>query len=120
MSASLAYTGDTGVCSGLTKLAEAVNVLLCEATAREQGSLTAAAGHLTASQAGELASESNAQVLVLTHLSRQDPHWLAGLLEDAQATFDGIVGVASTHLKLSVPETAYRLLGKPEHMLAEP
>jgi ribonuclease BN (tRNA processing enzyme) len=117
---SFGYSGDTGLCPGLTKLAEGVNLLLCEATAREEGALTASAGHLTARQAGEVASEANSQILVLTHLSRQDPEWVAGLLEDAHEVFDGSVGVGSTHLRLSVPEIPYVPTRAAKPLLVEP
>ena len=71
----LVYTADTGPAANLAPFAAGAAVLLAEAGALNPESESAATrGHLTASEAGQLASESGACRLVLTHLwSEQDP-----------------------------------------------
>ncbi len=104
--ASLAYTGDTKLCPDLFSLANDVDILLCEATAREEGALTERAGHLTARQAGMVAARVRAKRLVLTHLARQDEEWTRGLVQDAQESFDGPVQVAAKGLIVTTAETS--------------
>lgn len=103
--ASLAYTGDTKLCPDLFSLADGVDILLCEATAREEGVLTERAGHLTARQAGMVAARAKAKRLVLTHLARQDQEWISGLIQDAQEAFNGNLQVATKGL-VSTSETS--------------
>lgn len=104
--ARLAYTGDTKLCPELFNLADGVDILLCEATAREEGVLTERAGHLTARQAGRVAARAKAKRLVLTHLTRQDEEWISGLIQDAQEAFNGGVQVAATGLVVSTSESS--------------
>lgn len=98
-----AYSGDTALCPGLTKLADGANLFVCEATARQEGPITELAGHLTARQAAQVASDACAERLVLTHVTRQDSEWLTGLVDDAREVYDGPVDVATTGLKVGVP-----------------
>jgi ribonuclease BN (tRNA processing enzyme) len=60
---SFAYSGDTGPCESLSKLAANVDLFLCEA-----GSESPAEYHLTAQQAYQIAVEAGARELVLTHI----------------------------------------------------
>jgi ribonuclease BN (tRNA processing enzyme) len=63
----LAYSADTGQTDALVRLAEDVDVLLCEASFRS-GEDNPPNLHLTARQAGEYAARAGAGQLVLTHL----------------------------------------------------
>ncbi|MCP2169067.1 Ribonuclease BN, tRNA processing enzyme [Goodfellowiella coeruleoviolacea] len=67
---SMAFSGDSGPCPGLDRLASGVDLLLCEADSAD--SADAAAGepavHLTPEQAGQLATRAGAGRLVLTHV----------------------------------------------------
>jgi ribonuclease BN (tRNA processing enzyme) len=88
---SFAYSGDTGPTPVLVELAKSADLLLCEATFRP-GDDNPAGMHLTASEAGEHASEAGARRLVLTHL----PPWVPGedSAAEARESFPGEVSVA--------------------------
>ncbi len=69
---SCAFIMDTRVCKAAYKLAENADFMICEST--YLGSETAEAashGHLTAAQAAEIARDSRANLLVLTHYSQR-------------------------------------------------
>lgn len=67
---SMAFVMDTELCDGAAELADGVDLLVCESTfANEQADLASKYQHLTAGQAGQLAQETNARRLVLTHFS---------------------------------------------------
>ena len=67
-----AYTGDTGLCDGLTALASQAHLLICEAGYGLAESETDEV-HLTAGQAGTVAAMGNVDLLLLTHLAKADP-----------------------------------------------
>ncbi|MDQ3693641.1 MAG: MBL fold metallo-hydrolase [Chloroflexota bacterium] len=65
----LTYTADTGPAADIAKFATGSSVLVAEATLRETPSaVDAARGHLSAAEAGQLATSAKAATLVLTHL----------------------------------------------------
>ena len=71
---SLAFVMDTRLCDGAAALAHEVDLLVCESTFLASETEEAAAyGHLTATQAAELAQRSHATRLVLTHFSQRYP-----------------------------------------------
>jgi ribonuclease BN (tRNA processing enzyme) len=93
----LAYSADTGPTPELVRLAAGADVLLCEASFLNGPDLPPDL-HLTARQAGEYAARAGAGQLVLTHLVPwNDP---AATLEQAAATFDGTLTLASTGRQL--------------------
>ncbi|HKY31003.1 MAG TPA: MBL fold metallo-hydrolase [Candidatus Polarisedimenticolia bacterium] len=61
---SLAYTGDTAFCEELVELARGVDLLLIEASAPDGEGVK---GHMTPSEAGEVARRAGAGKVVLTH-----------------------------------------------------
>jgi ribonuclease Z len=69
---SAAFVMDTRVCDAAFELAKDVDFLICESTylASETGEAIKN-GHLTATQAAEIAREANAAKLVLTHFSQR-------------------------------------------------
>lgn len=83
----LAYSGDTRACAQLIALADDVDLFLCEATMSqtEAGSYS---GHMTAAEAGEVATAARARQLLLTHIqgegTRRDQ-----VREEAGGTFNG-------------------------------
>jgi ribonuclease BN (tRNA processing enzyme) len=94
----LAYTGDTGPCAQAVELARGAQVLLAEATYQNASELFPF--HLSAAQAGELASDAGVGRLVLTHLLPiLDP---AVSAREAAATFAGPIEVARRGLVVEV------------------
>jgi ribonuclease BN (tRNA processing enzyme) len=94
---AIAYSADTGPSEALITLAAGADVLLCEASFAEGGTLPADL-HLTAGQAAEHATRAGTGELVLTHLMP----WIDR--EQAQATaaarFAGPVSLALPGLRL--------------------
>ncbi|WP_026404273.1 MBL fold metallo-hydrolase [Actinomadura rifamycini] len=66
---SLVYSGDTAPCTGLTRLAEGCDVLLCEADSAEPPSAGEQVHH-TPEDAGDTARAAQARRLVITHVGR--------------------------------------------------
>lgn len=68
---SVVYTGDTAVCPEAAEAAQDADVLICEATygENEQEALAGEHGHMTFSQAAQLAAQAGAASLWLTHYS---------------------------------------------------
>jgi ribonuclease Z len=100
-----AFIMDTRLCDAAFALAEGADMLVCEATfADAEAALAREYGHLTAGQAGRIAAESRARLLVLTHFSqrydRADAQRLAG---QAEAAFGGRVVLAHDLDRIPVP-----------------
>jgi ribonuclease BN (tRNA processing enzyme) len=93
----LAYSADTGATDALVRLAEGVNVLLCEASFLDSETNPPDL-HLTGRQAGEYATRADAGRLVLTHLVPwYEPEWL---LEDTAGSYCGPLSAATSGLVL--------------------
>jgi ribonuclease BN (tRNA processing enzyme) len=90
--ASLAYTGDTGVCDGFGPLASGVDMLLAEATL--DATDTGPHGHLSAAEAGSIAAANGVGELVLTHFGSADPAHLEARRAAAAEVFDGPIALA--------------------------
>jgi ribonuclease Z len=100
-----AFIMDTRLCDGAFALAEGADMLVCESTfADTEAALADEYGHLTARQAGRIAAESGARLLVLTHFSqryeRGDERLLA---EQAAMAFGGPVVMAHDLERIPVP-----------------
>jgi ribonuclease BN (tRNA processing enzyme) len=101
---SLVYTGDTGPCEDLERLAVGADVLLCEAALAGATRRATAPGppatHLTPGDAGRLAAGAGCALLVLTHLRPwADP---ARAADEASREFAGPVVLAAPGLCVSV------------------
>ena len=98
-----AFVMDTGLCDNVYALADAVDLLVIEATfLAEDAAMARRYGHLTAGQAAAVARESRVRTLVLTHFSQryQDP---ARILDEAREQFDGEIVVAEDLMRVPVP-----------------
>lgn len=97
--AVVAYSSDTGPTGDLDALASGADLFICEATLQESDELWE--GHLSATQAGEVAARAGVKKVVLTHLP---PGRDAGLsLAEAHKTSGGAeVQLAADGLKLEV------------------
>jgi len=69
---ALAYSGDTGPCRGLSRIADHADLLVCEA-GYGTGPAESRPVHLSATEAGRVAAEGRVGRLVLTHLAGADP-----------------------------------------------
>ncbi len=61
---SLVYSGDTDYCDNLIDISVNTNLLICESALPDELKVK---GHLTPSEAGEIATKANVKQLVLTH-----------------------------------------------------
>lgn len=61
---SLVYSGDTDYCENLINIAVNTNLLICESALPDELKVK---GHLTPSEAGEIATKANVKQLLLTH-----------------------------------------------------
>jgi ribonuclease Z len=102
----LAFVMDTRLCDGAFALAEGADMVVCESTfADTEAALAHEYGHLTAGQAGRIAAESGARLLVLTHFSqRYDAcDGVQRLAEQAATAFGGEVMLARDLDRIPVP-----------------
>jgi ribonuclease Z len=100
---SAAFVMDTGLCDGVARLAEGVDLLVIEATFLEADAhLARDHGHLTAGQAARTAAEAGARRLVLTHFSQRYAD-TEGHLAEARRHFDGDIVLAEDLTRVPVP-----------------
>lgn len=95
----LFYTADTGPAANLAAVATGSFVVVAEGTdrGRSQEPLEDR-GHLTPAEAGALARDAGARVLVLSHLWAEDDPFQA--MQEASRTFDGPVKLATPGLRV--------------------
>jgi len=100
-----AFIMDTRLCDGAFALADGADMVVCESTfADADAALARDYGHLTARQAGRIAAESAARLLVLTHFSQRYQHGDSQRLADeAAAAFGGQVVLANDLDRIPVP-----------------
>jgi ribonuclease Z len=103
-----AFIMDTRLCDAAFALADQADMLVCESTfADTEAALAQDYGHLTARQAGRIAEEAGARLLVLTHFSqRYDPGDGQRLAGEAAGTFGGQVVLARDLSRIPVPTRA--------------
>jgi ribonuclease BN (tRNA processing enzyme) len=89
---SLVYSGDTGPGSDLAEIARGTDALLCEASIAGERSAATYPYHLTAGEAGRIATEAAVSSLIITHLSSgiDEDH----ALEEAAAEYHGPISLA--------------------------
>lgn len=98
----LAYTADSALTEALVALARGATTLLAEATyPTAEGHDLVGHGHLTAGQAGELASRSGAAQLILTHLANPAEAAESELI--AAQHYAGQIVVATGGLRITMP-----------------
>ena len=89
----LAYSGDTGTCSGLDAAARDADLLLGEASFCD-GKDNPADLHLTGSQLGATATRARSRRLVITHVPPWHDPQVA--LREAKSTYEGRIDLAHT------------------------
>ena len=100
-----AFIMDTRLCDAAFELADGADMVVCESTfADTEAELAREYGHLTAGQAGRIAAESRARLLVLTHFSQRYEHGDGQqLAEQAATAFGGPVVMAHDLDRIPVP-----------------
>ncbi|KAA9154204.1 ribonuclease Z [Amycolatopsis acidicola] len=99
----VAFVMDTRLCDGVYDLADRADLLVIESTFLSgEAALAEEYGHLTARQAAQVAAESKASKLVLTHFSQRydDPTLF---YEEAAEVFGGEIVVAADLSRVTVP-----------------
>lgn len=96
---SIGYTSDTGPITNLGTFFRGVDALVCEATLLETNVSPMERSHLTAAEAGRLASTCQAKRLVLTHFWEE--LGAERLLAGAARTFSGPIELAWPGLEIS-------------------
>jgi Beta-lactamase superfamily domain len=87
----VAFIMDTRLCGAAFALADRADMLICESTfANAEAGLAREHGHLTAGEAGRIAAESGARLLVLTHFSQRYDHDPGGAQRLADQAAAGI------------------------------
>ncbi len=96
---TIGYTGDTGPCDALDRLAGGADLLLAEASFHH-GALNPPDVHLTGHQAGEVAARNGVPRLVITHV----PPWYSveEMVAEARLTHDGEVSAAAPGASYSI------------------
>jgi ribonuclease Z len=101
-----AFIMDTRLCDAAFELADGADMLVCESTfADADAALARDYGHLTARQAGQIASAAGARLLVLTHFSQRYETGPPQRLRDEAATaFTGQIALAADLDTIPVPK----------------
>ncbi len=91
------YSGDTGYCDSIVKLAQETDLLVLECSLPDEEEVE---GHLTPSQAGKIAAGANAKKLLLTHFY---PECLATDIEtQCRKTFQGELVLGKDLLQIEI------------------
>ncbi len=100
-----AFIMDTRLCDAAFALADQADMLVCESTfAEAEAGLARDYGHLTARQAGRIAAEAGARLLILTHFSqRYETAGTERLAVEAASAFGGEVVLAHDLDRISIP-----------------
>jgi ribonuclease Z len=102
-----AFIMDTRLCDAAFALADRADMVVCESTfADADAALARDYGHLTAGQAGQIAAQAGARLLVLTHFSQRyesGPDGVQRLADEAAAVFGGQVVLARDLDRIPVP-----------------
>jgi ribonuclease Z len=100
-----AFIMDTRLCDAAFALADGADMVVCESTfADTEAALAREYGHLTAGQAGRIAAESGARLLVLTHFSqRYERSGDQRLAAEAEMAFGGPVVLAHDLDRIPMP-----------------
>jgi ribonuclease Z len=111
--AALAVVGDAARVDNLVEAVRGVDALVIESTyCAVEAELAQAYGHLTATQAAQLAREAGVKQLILTHLSRRYPE--REVLAEARAIFpETLVARDFDHYRIQKDKTAQRVIVAP-------
>ena len=110
---TLAIVGDAARVDNLVEAVYGADALVIESTYLEvEADLAKAYGHLTASQAAQLAREAQVRQLILTHISRRYPE--REVLTEARALFPGtVVARDFDHYRIQKDKAVQRVVDAP-------
>jgi ribonuclease Z len=110
---TLAIVGDAARVDNLMEPVSGVDALVIESTyLNVEADLAQAHGHLTATQAAQLAREADVQQLILTHVSRRYPE--RGVLAEARAIFpQTVVARDFDHFRIVKHKAMLRVIDTP-------
>ena len=111
--AALAVVGDAARVDNLIEAVRGVDALVIESTyCAVEAELAQAYGHLTATQAAQLAHAAGVKQLILTHISRRYPE--REVLAEARAIFpETLVARDFDHFRIQKDKTAQRVIAAP-------
>ena len=111
--AALAVVGDAARVDNLVEPVRGVDALIIEATyCAVEAELAEAYGHLTATQAAQLARDAGVKQLILTHISRRYAE--REVLSEARAIFpETLVARDFDHYRIQKDKTAQRVIAAP-------
>lgn len=95
---SLVYSGDTDFCSEIIELAKNVNILILECSFPDRRKVP---GHLTPSEAAEIAAKAGCEHLILTHLYPPYEELEAEIISKCHKIFNGKILIAHDYMKLT-------------------
>lgn len=99
--AKIGYTADTGPAADLHETLNGVDLLICEATLLEASDEPfETRGHLTATEAGQLAVDTGCRILLLTHLWDEIVHEQTRRV--AHRNFEGRIEIARPGLTIEI------------------
>ncbi len=93
----MVYSGDTDYSENLVRLAQGADLFICESAMPDELKVE---GHLTPSEAGDMAARAGAGTLILTHLYPECDE--ADLIAQGRQTFGGKIVIAADLMRLSM------------------
>lgn len=94
---SLAVAGDTCLCPGLRRLADGVDLLLCDSGKPEEDEDSP---HITTRELGTMAKSYGVKKLILTHFT--DPEMETQLIGEVRAIYDGELAAAADGMTFEI------------------
>ncbi|MCU0644712.1 MAG: ribonuclease Z [bacterium] len=96
---SVVYSGDTDVCPEIIELAHQANVLILECSFPDVKKMK---GHLTPSEAAQIAAQAECQHLILTHLYPPFDIIEAEIQSKVHKIFTGKISIAQDFMKIKI------------------
>ncbi len=93
---SIVYSGDTDYCSGIIELSKGADVLILECSFPDSKKMK---GHLTPSEAAEIAESAGCKHLILTHLYPPIEELEADIQSKCPKIFSGKISIAQDYMK---------------------
>ncbi len=95
---SIVYSGDTDYCPEIIELAKDADVLILECSFPDHYKIK---GHLTPSEAAEIAEQAQCQHLILTHLHPPLAELEADIQSKCPKIFGGKISIAQDYMKIN-------------------